>query len=167
MKFTTKIFSWTVLLIASFSILLKSSFQTKQPVIIEDIDRFLITNNIICKGIHFNNCPPKINHSKDSISNGFSKKKKKIRDTLKSSKKKRDELQKFIRWDQQNTENKEKIRLFPSDHEINKKDSSCLLLVYLGVRELRSLNLGDAEVRIRASLLIPYDKNKITNGYLY
>ena len=89
MKFTTKIFSWTVLLIASFSILLKSSFQTKQPVIIEDIDRFLITNNIICKGIHFNNCPPKINHSKDSISNGFSKKKKKkIRDTLKSSKKK-------------------------------------------------------------------------------
>ena len=167
MKFTTKIFSWTVLLIASFSILLKSSFQTKQPVIIEDIDRFLITNNIICKGIHFNNCPPKINHSKDSISNGFSKKKKKIRDTLKSSKKKKDELQKFIRWDQQNTENKEKIRLFPSDHEINKKDSSCLLLVYLGVRELRSLNLGDAEVRIRASLLIPYDKNKITNGYLY
>ena len=93
---------------------------------------------------------------------------KKIRDTLKSSeKKKKDELQKFIRWDQQNTENKEKIRLFPSDHEINKKDSSCLLLVYLGVRELRSLNLGDAEVRIRASLLIPYDKNKITNGYLY
>ena len=89
MKFTTKIFSWTVLLIASFSILLKSSFQTKQPVIIEDIDRFLITNNIICKGIHFNNCPPKINHSKDSISNGFSKKKKKIRDTLKSSKKKK------------------------------------------------------------------------------
>ena len=167
MKFTTKIFSWTVLLIASFSILLKSSFQTKQPVIIEDIDRFLITNNIICKGIHFNNCPPKINHSKDSITNGFSKKKKKIRDTLKSSKKKKDELQKFIRWDQQNTENKEKIRLFPSDHEINKKDSSRLLLVYLGVRELRSLNLGDAEVRIRASLLIPYDKNKITNGYLY
>ena len=161
MKFTTKIFSWTVLLIASFSILLKSSFQTKQPVIIEDIDRFLITNNIICKGIHFNNCPPKINHK------WVLKKKKKIRDTLKSSKKKKDELQKFIRWDQQNTENKEKIRLFPSDHEINKKDSSCLLLVYLGVRELRSLNLGDAEVRIRASLLIPYDKNKITNGYLY
>lgn len=100
---------------------------------------------------------------------GSQKKKKKIRDTLKSSKKKKDELQKFIRWDQQNTENKEKIRLLPSDHEIKnkKKDASCLLLVYLGVRELRSLNLGDAEVRIRASLLIPYDKNKITNGYLY
>ncbi|KAK7854413.1 hypothetical protein CFP56_032290 [Quercus suber] len=44
--------------------------------------------------------------------------------------------------DQQNTENKEKIRLLPSDHEINKKDSSCLLLVtWVGVRELRSLNL--------------------------
>ena len=56
--------------------------------------------------------------------------------------------------------NKEKIRLLPSDHEINKKDSSCLLLVYLGIRELRSLNFGDGEVRIRASLLIPYDKNK-------